>query len=106
MNGMDGVTIDREKVGSIARGSFGRLKTSFKRGSSRKEPHPPMLMQCWTNSGLFCMAWLRYILIVLHHSIWSAHNTACSLCWLALALASPRNSFCRLREGWSIHWSF
>jgi hypothetical protein len=29
MNGMDGVTIDREKVGSIARGSFGAAKAAL-----------------------------------------------------------------------------
>jgi hypothetical protein len=28
MNGMDGVTIDREKVGSIARGGFGAAKAA------------------------------------------------------------------------------
>jgi len=50
-----------------------------------KEPHTPLdsaiettlpgLTSLWTNSGLPCMAWLRFTWIVLPHSILDAHKT-------------------------------
>jgi len=81
MNGMDGVTIDREKVGSIAGGSFGAAKVALDAWLAAEggaAPQLPMLMPCWTTSGLFCMAWLCFTLIVTPRTTSSEHNTALS----------------------------
>jgi Tetracyclin repressor-like, C-terminal domain len=80
MNGMDGVTIDRDKVGGIARGSIGAAKAVlqawFVAEGALTADADAMLDELWAVlHGVATLIW-----IVLPRSIWNARNTAFSLC--------------------------
>ncbi len=80
MHGMDGVTIDRERADSIAWGSFDSAKAVLQSWFVAEGVLTADVDALLETSGLSCMAWLRFISIVLPNSDSSALNTAFSHC--------------------------
>ena len=76
MNGMDGVPIDRKKVGSIAQGSFEASKVVIRAWLIEEDAEADvvdaLIDELW--AGLCCMAWPRSTWIALSHSILNARK--------------------------------
>jgi hypothetical protein len=76
MNGMGGVPIDREEVGSIGQRSYEAAKAVIRAWLIEKngEAYGTDVLY-GRNSGLCRMAWPHCTWIVLPHSILNAHKT-------------------------------